>query len=328
MDFRLEKLPVDILGEILQYLSEEQICALCQLSTAWNRICSSDALWKRLFQRSFPHLADVTEHGKPAPTSEIISEILRFQLDKTFTWKSCFLMVAEHENQMCWDDSHTTQVHIADHGRQARHHGPGVYYMAFRTNIGYIKGKHAWQIRMDAVTCNAYNIYVGVAIKKLASNNHLGADKTSWALRGGDGCYYHNNNHTEYGLPFRNRATVGVILDMDNYTLCFAVDGVMQNVLEIPEFAGLEVFPAVSLIEETDVISARFNIPPSELLKSQPEFFSTRRFTWKSREDPKRRRAPSLPASKLDHDKDKPRSKSVSGPNNSPVQKESRCRVM
>lgn len=85
----------------------------------------------------------------------------------------------------------------------------------------------------------------------------------SWGLKGGDAGLYHGGRTIKSALfkrPLRNGDIVMVCLDFDNLSLQFSVNGEITPAISCPDFKGVELFPAVSLIEDSDAIAAEFGM--------------------------------------------------------------------
>jgi hypothetical protein len=54
-------------------------------------------------------------------------------------------------------------------------HKPGLYYCATRTQRGFTRGIHYWEISIRNCTIDAYNSYIGIATKNMAKADHLGS---------------------------------------------------------------------------------------------------------------------------------------------------------
>jgi hypothetical protein len=51
-----------------------------------------------------------------------------------------------------------------------------------------------------------------------------------------------------------------VCVDLESYSLQFSVNGDATPAVPCPEFKGAELFPAVSLIEDSDAVAAVFGM--------------------------------------------------------------------
>jgi len=252
----IEKLPTELLLEILMFLDVDDVCRMSSINSFWKNAGKNEILWKKLTQKHFPQIMDNQER------------LEKYKPSQESTWKLCFetIWISRYWELNTGDRLRNVGcVDIFREGTTVLHNGPGIFYIALRANRGYSKGKHAWQVKLDSVTCNAYNIYIGISLKELTPNNHLGTDFTSWAIRGGDGKFYHGDVESDFGHEFFSGDVIDCFLDCDSCLLGFTINGKLQGVRPIPEISGKEVFPAVSLIEQSDLISCSFHMPLPEL---------------------------------------------------------------
>ena len=119
-------------------------------------------------------------------------------------------------------------------------------FNANRTKNGFTTGTHYWEITPHDCEYSCYNTYVGVSTFDLNFNWFLGKDETGWGLKGTHGELYHENTPIAYSKTFAdesdlynkrksffNDKPIGLLLNMDNCTLDYFVEGI--KVLSITE---------------------------------------------------------------------------------------------
>jgi len=160
-----------------------------------------------------------------------------------------------------WDKEYCSDMVISNNGATVKHTKKQCNFLLAKTNVGFTNGKHYWEVNIDEASCNAYNIFIGVCLQEAKHTYRLG-DAFSFGYRGGDGFVYYNGKKYECGTPFKNRAVIGVLLDIENSTISFYNNGKKQKKsIVLEDVKGKTIFPAVSMINPEESVSISFDRP-------------------------------------------------------------------
>ena len=110
-------------------------------------------------------------------------------------------------------------------------------------------GVSSWEVRLD--NCPKGHIFLGVATSRSNIDGYLGCDRHGWGFIGNRGVWHNKHKENTYGKEFRTGDIVKVILDMNEGTLSFALNGEELGVA-FTGLSGLKLYPAFSLYQKGD----------------------------------------------------------------------------
>lgn len=98
------------------------------------------------------------------------------------------------------------------------------------------------------------------------SSWYLGHDIHGWGLKGNRGEFHNGGVVLKHAAPildssvYINGTPVGILLDMDNCTLDYFIEG--KNVLSYSNFnwKGKKLYPSISLITAKEEMEINFNV--------------------------------------------------------------------
>ncbi|CAF3862872.1 unnamed protein product [Rotaria sordida] len=131
---------------------------------------------------------------------------------------------------------HHPQVVISEDGLSANHGSGCVQFLYAKVkNVMWQNGWHYWEITIErGQGCFSS---MGVATSSWDTNKRLGDDSFSWTLRlygPHTSCHHTGLRHDSKSLPyhdlFPNGTRVGVLLDLNQGTLEYVVDGVKKGI--------------------------------------------------------------------------------------------------
>lgn len=132
--------------------------------------------------------------------------------------------------------------------------------------VGLSRGLHYWQLRVDRYDADTDPAF-GIARAEVTRDKMLGKDKHGWAMYidGSRSWFQHGGTHHDRQMGgIRTGSIIGVLLDLDNHTLRFTVDGQMQGGIAFTDLYGV-FYPAVSLNRGVSVTLCPALDPPSDL---------------------------------------------------------------
>ena len=85
-------------------------------------------------------------------------------------------------------------------------------------------------------------------------------------MKGNKGELYHQHGpKIAAKQTFNNHKAVGLLLDMDNYTLDYFIEGKHVLKYEFPGWKGQTIYPAASLIVGPEEMQIRFDVKPPKI---------------------------------------------------------------
>ena len=86
-------------------------------------------------------------------------------------------------------------------------------------------------------------------------------------MKGHDGCIYNlgkiiQSAPSGVSKGFGNTNRVGILLDMNKYTIQWFVNGEARQKLNIPDWKGTTVYPAASHIQDPDTLTIDLSVKP------------------------------------------------------------------
>jgi len=123
-------------------------------------------------------------------------------------------------------------------------------------------GISSWDVSIDVSPKG--HIFVGVATKQSNLGSYLGNDKYGWGYIGNKGAWHNKHKVKTYGKDFRSGHVVTVVMDMDEGSLSFLVNGEDQGVAFDEGLKGKQLYPAFALYQKND----RFAITRCSLAKT------------------------------------------------------------
>ncbi|KAF4089609.1 hypothetical protein AMELA_G00068280 [Ameiurus melas] len=172
---------------------------------------------------------------------------------------------AEHQLQHAWNpDDRSLNIFIKEDDKLTFHRHPVAQSTdCIRGRVGYTRGLHVWRIHWPARQRGTHAV-VGVAtseapLHSVGYTSLVGSDSESWGWDLGRNKLYHNNkNRPASSAPtypsflepeeaFVLPDTLVVVLDMDEGTLSFMVDGQYLGVA-FRGLKGKKLYPIVSAV--------------------------------------------------------------------------------
>ncbi|XP_022657079.1 E3 ubiquitin-protein ligase TRIM9-like isoform X3 [Varroa destructor] len=134
-------------------------------------------------------------------------------------------------------------------------------------NLGFSSGVHYWELTLTRYEGCTSDVVCGVARYHAARDVMLGKDENGFSMYIDHqrSWFFHNDvHHTRVPLGIRQNDVIGVLLDMDQGTISFYVNGTLQG--GAPAFRDLDgvLYPAISVSRFVE-ISLRTGLdPPSD----------------------------------------------------------------
>ena len=128
---------------------------------------------------------------------------------------------------------------------------------------GYATGQHFWEIQIEKSSngnSGTYEMFVGVGEDKMTTKNSFVGQQCSSKGRRGWGYYSRGQKYSgsgySYGTTYGKKGDViGVMLDMDNGTLGFTVNGKDQGIAFTTLTTSKKLYPCVSLYTNGQSVS-------------------------------------------------------------------------
>jgi len=113
-------------------------------------------------------------------------------------------------------------------------------------------GTSTWEVRID-VSAKGH-VFVGVATPRASVDSFLGADRHGWGYIGNRGAWHNKHKEKTFGKDFRSGDVVRLVLDAEQGTLSYALNGDDLGVAFVG-LNGLRLFPAFALYQRGDRIT-------------------------------------------------------------------------
>ena len=138
----------------------------------------------------------------------------------------------------------------------------------FLHEIRISSGTTSWDVKIDR--CISKNIFVGIVTENAKMDNYVGCDKKGWAFLANKAIWHNKSKLKPYGELFKTGDVITVVLDLDEGTLSFLVNGKALGVAA--DGLSGDFYPAFSLYNEEDQITI---LPPKPSVESNPIFSSS-----------------------------------------------------
>lgn len=134
------------------------------------------------------------------------------------------------------------------------------YQSAVRANHGVTSGKYYWELKVNNGGYNSA-VYIGIVNEKFDTVDFV---NTRYVYGGYNGNKILGDTSLTYGAKFTSGDIIGVCLDLDNKTISFAKNGVLQGVAfnDLPSM--IKYYPVIGYGSNNDfcVVTANFGAMP------------------------------------------------------------------
>jgi E3 ubiquitin-protein ligase NRDP1 len=157
-----------------------------------------------------------------------------------------------HSNmdEFTWEpDNSSKDISYSSDFRHAFLFESNYYFRTIISNRPFMSGIHYWEIIADGRT--EHELKIGVTCQQKFNVNSSFSDYEFGFAYYGLGQLRHGSNALgiPYGKPFKKKGILGVCLNMNSGTLCFALDGEsMGAAFEDPQLKVGPIWAAVSLL--------------------------------------------------------------------------------
>ncbi|EGG22300.1 hypothetical protein DFA_04418 [Cavenderia fasciculata] len=229
-DLQLEYLPVEILTTICKFLDVKCIKCLFLVNRFFKEMADDEDVWKHLFFDRF------------GPKNIKLPKL-------HLSWKSFYRSHKTYKGR--WDTIKKGKMVLSNNERTVTHGGDYLgSYQSVRGSerIELDSGCTYWEVYVESLNFNqtGFHLVIGVIPESFPVWQSYLTSNGGWGYLADGRKANNSGNGVPFAKPFAQGDRVGLLVDMNQHTLSYYLNGVVQGVA----FKNLEqpVYPGVSLL--------------------------------------------------------------------------------